>query len=460
MTAPPVTVKRALAALLLSAAALFTANIERPSLPSLDDCFYARKGVEMQRRGAFFTVTWAGQPTFQNPPLQPWLLGRSFALLGENDGAARLPSALMALGTALALYGIGRRTVGAAEAVTGVALLLATPLFANNARRCMMESPLAFWVTLAVFLFVLGLDRPHFHVLLALPVGAALLTKSVLGLLPLLVMVGALASPRASAALRAPWLWIGVVGGLLLGASWPLQQWLAIGPSAVREHFVSEIALRAAAPLPFWRHLLGYPLILLERFQPAALLAIPGVALIWSQWRRTRDVSILLVAWIVPPLLLYSLSSAQSPRYVFTLLPALALAGGCWLARRWPRVASGACWAVAALLAAAAVVFWTAPRLLRQPGNDALKAQAPLLAQAIPPGEAVPYTGTRYWIVANPLLYYAERRLQAWPGTAEAVAAARRGSSHLVIDRDRLHELAEAHEVLLDARDYRIVRLR
>jgi hypothetical protein len=41
------------AVLLLAAAALFLA-IGAPSLPALDDCYYARKGVEMSRRGEFF----------------------------------------------------------------------------------------------------------------------------------------------------------------------------------------------------------------------------------------------------------------------------------------------------------------------------------------------------------------------------------------------------------------------
>jgi 4-amino-4-deoxy-L-arabinose transferase-like glycosyltransferase len=80
-----------LTTLLLAGALLFSANAGKLSLPALDDCFYARKAVEMERSGGFFTVTWAGEPAFQNPPLQVWLTARAFALFGENDLAARLP---------------------------------------------------------------------------------------------------------------------------------------------------------------------------------------------------------------------------------------------------------------------------------------------------------------------------------------------------------------------------------
>lgn len=69
----------------LVAVLLFSASMNVMSLKSYDDCHYAQKGVEMWQRGAFFTVTWAGRTDFQYPPLQFWLLGRSFALFGKID---------------------------------------------------------------------------------------------------------------------------------------------------------------------------------------------------------------------------------------------------------------------------------------------------------------------------------------------------------------------------------------
>ena len=127
--------------LLATATALFAAGMSTLSLESLDDAFYARKGVEMARSGGFFTVTWAGQPTFQNPPLQIWFIGQSHSLFGEGDLAARFPSLLMALATLVITNRIGRRLVGRQCALTAVALLLVTPLFVDGARGCMMEMP-------------------------------------------------------------------------------------------------------------------------------------------------------------------------------------------------------------------------------------------------------------------------------------------------------------------------------
>lgn len=428
-------------AILLAAAVLFTANAARLSLPSLDDCFYARKGVEMARSGNLATVTWNQTPTFQNPPLQIWILARSFRVFGESDLAARLPSILMALGILAGVLALGRRLWGEAEAVTAAALLLISPLFVNHARRAMLEVPLTLWVVLCLLVVVWGRESPRRLLLLALPLGAAILTKSVLGLMPLFVLAGAAAvDSETRRSLRSPWLLAGVGLGLAVGAAWPLHQWLSHGPRALEEHFVAEIASRATAGGFSLRRLaLGYPAALLGSYQPVVLLALcalPGLL------RRNASSGCRLVAaWIVVPVLLYSLSSAQSPRYLFPTLPAMALGAGFWLVRRFPRVARGVRVASPILALAAAAIFWVSPRTLARSGNDALKLGS-AIADRVPASEPLPYYGARYWGFANPILYYEERYLEPSAATAEAAVTAARARSHwLFADRDRVAEI-------------------
>jgi len=83
----------------------------------MDDAFYARIALESERSGRFFTTTWNGQPNFQKPPLRFWLVGRFFALFGEYDLSARLPSIAMGLGLLAMTYRIGMLTVGPVAAV-------------------------------------------------------------------------------------------------------------------------------------------------------------------------------------------------------------------------------------------------------------------------------------------------------------------------------------------------------
>jgi 4-amino-4-deoxy-L-arabinose transferase-like glycosyltransferase len=456
--------RRELVVLLLAGALLFSANALKLALPALDDCFYARKAVEMQRDGGFFTVTWADRPAFQNPPLQIWLTARSFALLGENDLAARLPSILMALGILMGTYRIAQLTVGPQAGVGASALLLLSPTFVNHARRSMLEVPLAFWVLLAVLVLIEGLRHPRRHVLFALPLGAAVLTKSVLGLLPLAILVaGAVACPPLRASLRRPWIWLGIVGGLALGGSWTLHQYLVFGPEAVRKHYLDEIVSRSTQPLGLRQLLLGYPTALLASYQPVILPGAVGAVALFRRWRDNRsDPSCLLPIWVALPVVLYSLSSARSARYLFPVFPALALCAGHWITVRVPRFAAALRTAVApAVAVAAAVVFWVRPAMLAAEGTSFFKEDRVIRAR-VPEGEAIPYLGSRgdYWALANPILYYTGRRLEAPSATAEDALRAAAGRSGLVlVQRSRRGELEPAgYTVVLERPEWALVQ--
>jgi 4-amino-4-deoxy-L-arabinose transferase-like glycosyltransferase len=453
---------RPIIVLLLAALVLFTARIGHLSLPSLEDAFYAREAVEMARSGRAYTVTWNGMPTHQHPPLHLWLVARTFVALGERDLAARLPTVLLALGLLALTLRIGVLTVGRAAAVAGTACLLVTPIFVDNARRLMMEVPLTFWITATVWVYLEARGRPRWHLALGVPLGAAILTKSVLGLMPILALVGAAASEEWRAPLRRPWVWIGVALGLALGASWFVHQWWTQGPDAVASHVLSHVVRRSTRSFGL-RALRAYPMILLKFYQP---IILPGLVGLWLVLRRPglRSRAAVLAAWILLPLILYSLSSFRTPRFIFPILPPLALCAGHALVAIVPRVASFLASVLVPVTAAVvALLFWTVPSLLTRDPNAAFKWNAATIQAVAPAGESVPYLGNHYWASANPLLYYTERHLAASSRSGgEAIEAARRhGGRLLLVTRTRLPEVTAvgaAHQVVLEGRDWVMLR--
>ncbi len=458
---------RELLFLFAAALALYTANIAHLSLPSLDDCFYAREGVEMARRGAFFTVRWNGGVNFDYPSLQLWILSRSFALFGVSDGAARLPSVAMAFATLLMTWRIGVLALSPAAGAGAAALLLIAPYFANGARRCMIDVPLAFWITLAMLVLLEGRRRPWRLALLGLPLGAAVLTKSVLGLLPLAVLVVAgILDPAWRARLRRPWAWCGVAAGLVIGASWSVWEWWRFGPVAVQRHYFGQVGGFVGRPLGWLARLAGYPLLALRDLEPVFLPALPGIVRAARRSVRTPDDGRLLVLlWAVLPFALYGVSGTQSSRYLFPTFPALALLGAWWLEESWPRVARPLrVWVAPGLALIAALLFWVAPRALTVDANRAFERGAPQVRSLVPPGDSIPFLGGRYWTYANPLLFYAERRLEPSARTAvEALARARARADRLLLcGTGRLPEaraLDPSLEVLLASGDWALVRI-
>jgi 4-amino-4-deoxy-L-arabinose transferase-like glycosyltransferase len=444
---------RTVALLLLAALILFTARIGDLSLASLEDAFYGREAVEMARSGRVYTVTWNEVPTHQHPPLHLWLVARTFDVLGERDLAARLPTVILALGTLALTWRIGALTVGRSAATAGMAGLLATPIFVDNSRRLMMEVPLTFWIAATIWVYVEARRATRWHVALALPLGAAILTKSVLGLMPLLAILGAAVSPEWREPLRRPWVWIGASLGLGLGGSWLVHQWWTQGWDAVASHLLSHVIGRSTRPFRL-RAFYAYPLILLKFYQPIILPGLGGLWLVLHRRGVLRSRAAILAAWIIVPVVLYSASSFRTPRFIFPIVPALALLAGYALVAIIPRVAAVlASVLVPAAAVIIALVLWWKPSLLTRDPNGAFKRNAAAIRALVPAGESVPYLGNHYWASANPLLYYGERHLAASSGTADqAVRDARARPPHLLlVTRQRLPE------VMREQSPYRVV---
>ncbi len=447
--------------LTLIAILLFSASMNWMSLKSYDDCHYAQKGVEMWQRGAFFTVTWAGKTNFQYPPLQFWLLGRSFALFGKNDFAARLPSLLMAVAMLLMTYRIGTATVGRKAAMVATAVLMLTTLFITNARRCQTDVPLAFWTTLAMLVYIEGLERPRLHALIAIPLGAAVLTKSVLGLFPLVVIPAAVLVPALRKTLRNGWLWLGVALGLVLSASWTIHQYVNFGDAFMSLHYETMIFSRTVQPLNLTGMLTDYPLILIEHYQPLVLPALAGlIFFIVDRRRRGSTADDFLVVWAVLPVVLYSFSGLRHLRYLFPLLPVFAILTGYLLDTRVKKlIVPLCCYVVPILSIASATIYWVNPTLLADDSNQVFKQKIEVARAHLEPGTTLPYAGEDYWGEANPLLYYWDVKLER-PGdtTREAVTKAL-ASQHrsLICVRDRLNEVAETgvlHETVVEGKGW------
>ena len=438
----------------------------------MDDAFYARIALESERSGRFFTTTWNGHPNFQKPPLQFWLVGRFFALFGEHDLSARLPSIAMGLGLLVTTYRIGVLTVGPVAAVTGVAGLALSPYFSDHARRVMQEIPSGLWTALAMLTLLESRRRPRLMVFFALPLAAAILTKSALGLLPLLVLVVSVAAvPALRSVLKNPWAWVGVIGGLALAASWTIHVAWTFGVEGLSEHYLGEVGPRAvtqASPLTYF---LGYPLKLLDSYQPVIIPAVLGAIVLWRNRAARGESGLVLPIWAFVPVLALNFLSGRSPRYIFPIFPALALCAGFWLVHVAPSVALVVRRFIApALLVAGAIILWTTPSILiplfqsAADKNHDIKHSRVLLQELMPPGERVAFFGGQYWLKASPLLYYADRQLE-FPDSTPAKAlerAAGRPSRLALWDRNKLAEIDRAvtpYRVVFESRDWVLLKL-
>ncbi len=93
-------------AVLLICAIPFFGHLDEAPIVLFDEQRLATNALEMNASGDLIVTTYDGKPDYSNtkPPLMIWLQAVSMRVLGENEMAVRLPSALAALATCLLLY--------------------------------------------------------------------------------------------------------------------------------------------------------------------------------------------------------------------------------------------------------------------------------------------------------------------------------------------------------------------
>ena len=217
--------------LLLQIGGLFT-----PGLLDDVDSIYIEIAREMLVRGNFITPTVDGIRFFDKPPLMYWMAAGSMRLFGVHDWAARLPLALGVLALLLAVYALGIRlfaTVSPAGSPDrgGLYAALATGISIGPylyTRFYIPDILVALWMTLAVHLLLIALERVHtgrnalwpslgFAAVTALNV----LTKGLIGLVfPLGFALLYLAWTRRLHALRHLHLALATLAFLLIAAPW------------------------------------------------------------------------------------------------------------------------------------------------------------------------------------------------------------------------------------------------
>lgn len=298
-----------------------------------DEGRYAEIGREMAEGDSWLVPHLNGIPQFQKPPFIYWATALSFKVFGLNEWAARLPSALAALGTLLLTWSIGRTLFGRREAALAVLVLVSSLEFFVMARLLTPDMTMTFWITTAMCCLVKrvrGGGGPLWNWLFFAAMGLGFMTKGPMALI--VPASGALAwqwaARRSGAGFRVPWV-RGMALALALALWWFVT--LSVTDPALFRYFAGDelvqrfgsghhgrskpwwffFAVLPAGAFP-WTFLLGA--LVVER------------ALAWRKGVKPSPVGWFLLGWVVPPFVILSFSGSKLPTYILPLFPALALA--------------------------------------------------------------------------------------------------------------------------------------
>ncbi len=386
---------------------LLLSSLYRGGLGGYDDALYAHEAKEIILHGDWWSVHFNGALNFGIPPMFLWLDAVSMSWLGTSDFAAKLPSALAGIGAVVALYLLAVELTGDSWfGIFSMLVLATTQPFLKYSTHAMTDVPFTFLFTLSLLFYLKGLRRPQYLLLAGLPIALAILTRSVIGLLPLAIVALHLILIQRRRLLWSPQ----AIGGFLIAISLPLvwtgSQYRLHGAEFLRGHlsFISSKVSSSGSWTPAL-HTWPYVKELLKYYWPWLPVFIAGLVL-EIHARRTKWLAPL---WLVVAILPLTQAETTYGRYLMPAFPAMAMLGAVAL-DRWiapPRrdlFFRGAC----TLLLGAAVytILFTPPER-----GAGIRTLAPLAEKYSQPGRRLLLyaNGEPRFDYQNQLLWYTTR---------------------------------------------------
>lgn len=322
----------------LAALALYGTGLGNVPLRDWDEGIVAQVARELWEGGmagwAWLYPTLQGEPYFNKPPLVHWAIALSYQVGGVSEWTARLPGALLAAAAVPLLYGVGRALFRRRfPAIAAAAVYLTWLPVARHGRLAMLDGAVLCFALAALFCLLRSRRDLRWALGFGAALGAIALTKSILALLVGAIGLAFLAwdTPRL---LRSPYLWGGLLLGLLPAGAWYAAQGARYGDAFLGAGLVSQALRRVWAPVsdrggPPWYYLFE----LLKYGWPWLLFVPAGLALAWRD--RAWGWAKLTLVWAIAYGGAISVMGTKLPWYLLPLYPALALAAGAALAEVW-----------------------------------------------------------------------------------------------------------------------------
>ena len=309
----------------------------------VDEGIYASIARQMLDSGDWITPHYAGTIFFYKPPLSYWLQAIFIYFLGATPLAARLPSAIAAFLTAIAIYVWARRRNARHVGQFAAVIYVCCPLLAFGlARIAMMDSLVTLFFTLVVIGWIEGYsgDRKG-YILMAVGIGLATMTKGLIGfVLPGGTFALWILWRRDFEELRrVPWFGV-LITFLLLVLPWHLAAWRAHGNWFVaeyvgRQHLQRFLGRDFAHQNPFWYFV---PVMLVSMFPWSGLIPIAwwrGLRAGRSDRQSLECAMSMWALWAGFVFVFFSLSISKLPNYILPALPALSILIGWRLNSLW-----------------------------------------------------------------------------------------------------------------------------
>ena len=288
---------------------------------------------EMKVSGAWLVPTYNGVDYLDKPAFYFKIVALSLAAFGDNETAARLPSALFAAGLIGMAFAFCRRVYRSTRVAWLAVIVVATmPLYFGHARIVIFDMALTFFACGAIFAGFLaeeteGRARRNWYLLASAAAGLATLVKGPVGFaVPLLVLLASHGVNRRRGAWKRLFAPLNFLVFFAVTLPWFVSLCRA-RPDFLYYGLVEETFNRFTSAEKFQRDkpFYYYAVLVAGTFFPWSLLLLEAVLASWRQrWFRHRA-DILCAVWCLAVVLFFSTSKSKQPGYILSVTVACGI---------------------------------------------------------------------------------------------------------------------------------------
>lgn len=266
---------------------------------------------------------------FEKPPLMIWLIEFSYLIFGVTEFAARFWSAFFALGIVILSYYFAVRLFK--SRVVGLMTLATFYLahfFITQSWYLKFDIPVTFFILLSFFSFERARNNKKFFLLFWTAVGLGVLTKSVIGLLPLPIIAIYALIRMDSGFLKERYFYYGALLCLAIILPWHLIETFRYGTNFWKTYFGYHILERYAKPLEAHSGSFWYYALQMKDNLILAGLSVVGLANFL--WRAVSDKNnkrghLLIAIQVIFIFLFFSAAGTKLAGYMSVIYPFLII---------------------------------------------------------------------------------------------------------------------------------------
>ncbi len=323
---------------LLVSALVFCWRLNTVPLTNWDEGIYANTNLELFHSQDWTKLTYFGAKFLEKPPLQFWGTYVLFGVFGPTEFAVRLWSALAGIATALllALWGWQATQKKSVAWIAALSFVFGRFALIHAFRTGDLDGLMTLFIVVAMYAYWRSLKTPRWFLIWGVATAAAVMTKSVAGLIPLFVVGLDILISRGWR--RIGWGNIGWgVGALIIfAAPWHIIETVRFGSKFWDDYLGWNIIQRSTESLFTKTPWYWYFGIIRDRWFPFSyLLPLVIITAGWRAWKQRSDLDRLLLIWGAIVLIFFTLIQTRREWYILPFYPAAALLVAITVERWW-----------------------------------------------------------------------------------------------------------------------------